>query len=85
VEYLLQHKADPRVQDCKGYTAIHYAVAGGNQIGLEFLLAAVGLYFSLSGEDMPKVTPLHLAVSAAFTCLKQRKHRVKPLLPFSYV
>jgi serine/threonine-protein phosphatase 6 regulatory ankyrin repeat subunit A len=63
----LEHKADPRVQDRKGYTAIHYAVAGGNQTGLEFLWAAVGLYFSLSGDDMPKVTPLHLAVSAEFT------------------
>jgi len=63
VEYLLQHKADPRLRDNKGYTAIHYAVAGGNQTGLEFLLASVGSYFSLSGDDMPKMTPLHLAVS----------------------
>ena len=63
VEYLLQHKADPRIRDNQGYTAIHYAVAGGNQTGLEFLLAAVGSYFNLSGDDMPKMTPLHLAVS----------------------
>jgi ankyrin repeat protein len=63
VEYLLQHKADPRLHDNSGYTAIHYAVAGGNQTGLEFLLASVGSYFSLSGDDMPKMTPLHLAVS----------------------
>ncbi|KAJ9592428.1 hypothetical protein L9F63_015844, partial [Diploptera punctata] len=61
VEYLLQHKADPRIRDNQGYTAIHYAVAGGNQTGLEFLLAAVGSYFNLSGENMPKMTPLHLA------------------------
>lgn len=63
MEYLLQHKADARLRDGKGYTAIHYAVAGGNQTGLKFLLASVGSYFSLSGDDMPKMTPLHLAVS----------------------
>jgi serine/threonine-protein phosphatase 6 regulatory ankyrin repeat subunit A len=73
VEYLLQHKADPRLRDNRGYTAIHYAVAGGNQTGLEFLLAAVGSYFNLSGDDMPKMTPLHLAVSLEFNSVPYRE------------
>jgi ankyrin repeat protein len=65
VEYLLHHKADPRLRDNKGYTAFHYAVAGGNQTGLEYLfLAVAGLRFDLGGDDMPKVSPLHLAVSS---------------------
>jgi hypothetical protein len=80
VEYLLQHKADPRLRDVKGYTAIHYAVAGGNKTGLEFLLAAVGSYFNLSGDDMPKMTPLHLAVSLEFICMPHEELSVYQML-----
>lgn len=40
VQYLLQHRADPRLCDKRGFTAIHYAVAGGNQPALEALLHA---------------------------------------------
>lgn len=40
MQYLLKHKADPRLRDKRGFTAIHYAVAGGNQPALEALLQA---------------------------------------------
>lgn len=62
VEHLLKHKADPKIVDSQGFTAIHYAVAGGNLAGLENLLHAVGSSFLLFGDNMPKITPLHLAV-----------------------
>lgn len=72
VEYLLQHKADQFVKDRRGFTAIHYAIAGGNMNAVNYLLN----YYSIGGcpsgssvtifehtNEMPDVTPLHLAVS----------------------
>lgn len=50
------------MKDRHGYTAFHYGVAGGNKTGLEYLLNAVGSVVCLHGSDMPKTTPLHLAV-----------------------
>ncbi|KAG8039491.1 hypothetical protein G9C98_008134 [Cotesia typhae] len=38
VRYLLTHRADAHIRDKRGFTAIHYAVAGGNQSALEALL-----------------------------------------------
>lgn len=48
VQYLLQHRADPRLCDKRGFTAIHYAVAGGNQPALEALLHASSTTLSTS-------------------------------------
>ncbi|GJQ85972.1 hypothetical protein Trydic_g21818 [Trypoxylus dichotomus] len=60
VNYLIEHKADPKVKDAKGFTPIHYAVAGNNVNALKFLLYAVGNY-TLYGPEMPPTTPLHIA------------------------
>lgn len=61
VNYLLQHKADPKVQDLKGFTPIHYAVAGNNSTALKSLLTAVGNNVALYGPGVPLTTPLHIA------------------------
>lgn len=63
VEYLLRHKADPKLKDNKGFTPIHYAVSGDNYTGLGFLLYIVGNSYVMYGMDMPCTTPLHLAVN----------------------
>lgn len=81
MQYLLQHRADPRLRDKHGFTAIHYAVAGGNQPALEALLNALHLPGNLaaslgsspSGQEpsLPALTPVHLAVNMtkrAYTC-----------------
>lgn len=62
MKYLVEHKGCPMLKDKLGYTAFHYAVAGGNQAGLKILLDSVH-FVCLHGNDMPKLTPLHLAVS----------------------
>lgn len=70
VQYLLKHRADPRLRDKRGFTAIHYAVAGGNQAALEALLDAcppgnLAMSSSCTGKQeppLPALTPLHLAV-----------------------
>lgn len=71
VQYLLKHRADPRLRDKRGFTAIHYAVAGGNQPALEALLEAcptgnlTASSSSTTGKSeppLPALTPLHLAV-----------------------
>lgn len=61
VKYLVEHKAQPMLKDRRGFTAFHYAVAGGNTAGLEVLLKSSSLP-SLYSSDLPKLTPLHLAV-----------------------
>ena len=57
------------MRDKRGFTAIHYAVAGGNQPALEALLEACppgNLIISgstgKSEPPLPALTPLHLAV-----------------------
>ncbi|KAK9754189.1 Ankyrin repeats (3 copies) [Popillia japonica] len=60
VNYLIEHKADPKLKDVNGFTPIHYAVAGNNVNALKYLLYAVG-NCALSGPDMPLTTPLHIA------------------------
>nr|XP_022904850.1 uncharacterized protein LOC111416951 isoform X2 [Onthophagus taurus] len=60
VNYLLEHKADPKLKDFKGFTAVHYAVAGNNINALRFLLVALNS-LPLYGADMPPTTPLHIA------------------------
>lgn len=70
MQYLLQHRADPRLRDKRGFTAIHYAVAGGNQAALEALLNAsssetpTASSSSSTAEEpsLPALTPIHLAV-----------------------
>lgn len=70
MKYLLKHRADPRLRDKRGFSAIHYAVAGGNQAALEALLEAcpqIDLTISPDSTDKqelspPTLTPLHLAV-----------------------
>lgn len=71
VQYLLKHRADPRLRDKRGFTAIHYAVAGGNQPALEALLEAcppgnLTISSNSTGKSeppLPALTSLHLAVS----------------------
>lgn len=67
VDYLVNHKALPMMRDRRGFTAFHYGVAGGNKMGLEHLLSAVSSIVCFHGSDMPKMTPLHLAVSYKFS------------------
>lgn len=62
IDYLLQHKADPKIKDKKGFSPIHYSVAGGNYTALAYLLKAVGNNYHLYDGDMPAITPLHIAV-----------------------
>lgn len=77
MQYLLQHRANPHLRDKRGFTAIHYAVAGGNQAALEALLnapspgsvTASSLNSSsttgTAGQEppsLPALTPIHLAV-----------------------
>jgi len=68
VQYLLQHRADPRLRDKRGFTAIHYAVAGGNKAALEALLNASSSPSNLASSlnsstgQEPALTPIHLAV-----------------------
>lgn len=62
VEYLIQHKADPILKDKRGFTPVHYAVAGRNIQALGHLLIAVSGKCTLYGSEMPLTTPLHLAV-----------------------
>jgi len=71
VQYLLQHRADPRLRDKRGFTAIHYAVAGGNKAALEALLNASSSSSNLAASgssstgqelSLPALTPIHLAV-----------------------
>ncbi|KAJ8926301.1 hypothetical protein NQ314_021341 [Rhamnusium bicolor] len=38
VEYLLSHKADPTMKDNRGFTPLHYAIAGGNVNGVGIML-----------------------------------------------
>lgn len=64
------------LKDKQSYTAFHYAVAGGNHTGLDYLLSSVGSFVCLHGNDMPKLTPLHLAVSKLFS-VEDIKQRVK--------
>lgn len=69
VQYLLKHRADPRLRDKRGFTAIHYAVAGGNQPALEALLEAcppgnLTISSNSTGKSeppLPALTSLHLA------------------------
>jgi serine/threonine-protein phosphatase 6 regulatory ankyrin repeat subunit A len=70
VQYLLQHKADSHLRNKRGFTAIHYAVAGGNQAALEALLNVsssgnqIPALFNSSTEQeqpLPALTPIHLA------------------------
>ncbi|XP_076293144.1 uncharacterized protein LOC143215159 isoform X1 [Lasioglossum baleicum] len=68
VQYLLKHRADPRLRDKRGFTAFHYAVAGGNQPALVALLEACSLitaegfnYTEEPDPPPPELTPLHLA------------------------
>lgn len=63
VNYLIEHKADPKLKDGKGFTPIHYAAAGNNANALKYLLYAVGNSYALYGPDMPPTTPMHIAVS----------------------
>lgn len=60
VEYLLQHQANPISRDSQGFTAVHYAVESGNQAGLEKLLSVLSP-MDFQTDDMPRLTPLHLA------------------------
>lgn len=70
MQYLLQHKADPCSRDKRGFTAIHYAVIGGNRAAMKELLDASSpgnlteSFGSLTGQDpsLPLLTPVHLAV-----------------------
>lgn len=62
IEYLLEHKSDPFVKDRKGFTPLHYAMAGGNIVGIGRLLEAIDNSTIFQQPDMPDVTPLHLAV-----------------------
>lgn len=71
MQYLLQHRADPRLRDKRGFTAIHYAVAGGNKAALEALLNASSSPSNLTASlnsstgqepSLPALTPIHLAV-----------------------
>lgn len=60
VEYLLQHHANPILRDSQGFTPVHFAVEGGNQVGLEKLLSVL-TPMDFQTDDMPRLTPLHLA------------------------
>lgn len=75
MQYLLQHRANPQLRDKRGFTAIHYAVAGGNQAALEALLNAPspsgnvaasspgsGSTIGQEPPPLPALTPIHLAV-----------------------
>lgn len=67
VDYLLQHKADLKLKDKKGYCAIHYSVAGGNYAALTHLLKYVDSNYRLYDNDVPAFTPLHIAVRRLLT------------------
>ncbi|CAG9861443.1 unnamed protein product [Phyllotreta striolata] len=67
VYYLLDHKADPAMKDNRGFTPLHYAIAGGNVNGVQRLLEVeqknqekndVKKMLSKCSVD---ITPLHLA------------------------
>ncbi|ENN75031.1 hypothetical protein YQE_08346, partial [Dendroctonus ponderosae] len=82
VEYLLDHKADPKIRDAKGkalsrlervlaefymavlgFSALHYAIACGNEEGVNLLLNATEESVYKKEGVSPNITPLHLAVS----------------------
>ncbi|KAF5284185.1 hypothetical protein FQR65_LT00185 [Abscondita terminalis] len=61
VKYLLEHKADSKMKDSKGFMPVHYAVSGDNFSGLYALLNFVDSNYIMYGPDLPLTTPLHLA------------------------
>lgn len=73
IEYLLDHCLDANKKDNRGYTPIHYAVLGGNQVGLKHLLACCD---RINNETLPKMTPLHIAAYYGYNEI------LRLLLPF---
>ncbi|XP_030749052.1 serine/threonine-protein phosphatase 6 regulatory ankyrin repeat subunit A-like isoform X1 [Sitophilus oryzae] len=61
VEYLLSHKADTKITDNKGFSALHYAIACGNIEAVKLLIDIVEDTVFHKGDGSPDVTPLHLA------------------------
>lgn len=83
VEYLLDHKADPKIRDARGttltnsdtkefllrnmiflgFSALHYAIACGNEVAVVLLLNITEESVYKNEGVSPDITPLHLAVS----------------------
>lgn len=90
MQYLLKHRADPRLRDKRGFTAIHYAVAGGNQPALEALLDACppgNLTISSESAEkaetpLPALTPLHLAVRLRELSRLNIRFQLGPVISF---
>ncbi|XP_076254649.1 uncharacterized protein LOC143192825 isoform X1 [Rhynchophorus ferrugineus] len=61
VEYLISHKADAKMTDNRGFSALHYAIACGNVEGVNLLLNIVQENVFKKEEGFPDITPLHLA------------------------
>ncbi|XP_057659011.1 serine/threonine-protein phosphatase 6 regulatory ankyrin repeat subunit A-like isoform X2 [Diorhabda carinulata] len=71
VDYLLDHKADRNMKDNRGFTPLHYAIAGGNINGVRRLLKneQTATEKKEEGDEIKKmmakcsvdITPLHLA------------------------
>jgi len=60
VKYLLEHGADPSLQDITGWNVLHYASQGGNPEIIELMLSHVPSIDSIIKEG---VTPLMVAAS----------------------
>ncbi|XP_050311619.1 serine/threonine-protein phosphatase 6 regulatory ankyrin repeat subunit A-like isoform X1 [Anthonomus grandis grandis] len=61
VEYLLNHRADPKLKDAKGFSPMHYAIACGNVEGVKLLLNVTEESVFRGEAGSPNITPLHLA------------------------
>ncbi|CAH1131964.1 unnamed protein product [Ceutorhynchus assimilis] len=61
VDYLLNHRADPKIKDVRGFSPLHYAIACGNVRGVKLLLHRTEEAVFKKEGGSPDVTPLHLA------------------------
>nr|CAI5817113.1 unnamed protein product [Callosobruchus analis] len=69
VEYLLEHKADATAEESRGFSPLHYAIAGGNVNGVTLLISHYqknlenSVVKKIVNKRSMDVTPLQLAVS----------------------
>nr|CAI5819030.1 unnamed protein product [Callosobruchus analis] len=73
VEYLLEHKADATAEESRGFSPLHYAIAGGNVNGVTLLISHYqknlenSVVKKIVNKRSMDVTPLQLAILHALT------------------